>query len=188
MWKWLSRLAFLALVVVSALTLIAADVRKKPDSPPSETPCGEHLHRHTVVEHNALTKKAFVNYRINESHIKTHKHMVKCAVHPEAEEEMRSAWSKAQEQYRKRFKWRIRYDAMSASDKQWAHNIAICESTMNRHAHNGNHHSYFQWLPSTWAAAGGKGHPEDSADYYEQAVIAVHWRNVEGASQWACVG
>jgi len=60
---------------------------------------------------------------------------------------------------------------------------AQCESNMQQGAvsPDGKYLSYFQWLPSTWHAAGGVGDPRDHS-YSEQKAIAQSLSNPGG--QW----
>ena len=86
--------------------------------------------------------------------------------------------------------WKIRLARLPASWVQWAKNITTCESRWDRYARDyltGSHVSYFQWALSTWAAAGGTGHPFD-ASWEEQAVRAIKWAWKAGTSQWVCKG
>jgi hypothetical protein len=86
--------------------------------------------------------------------------------------------------------WQIRLARMPAGWVQWARNITSCESGWNRYARDyatGSHVSYFQWALSTWAAAGGTGHPFD-ASWAHQAVLAIRWAWKAGTSQWVCKG
>ena len=65
---------------------------------------------------------------------------------------------------------------------------SACESGMNPAAATGNgFYGAFQFLPATWAAAGGTGMPNQHSWHY-QAVIAVRWMHVAGASQWPVCG
>jgi hypothetical protein len=67
----------------------------------------------------------------------------------------------------------------------WAKRVTACESGWNRYASNGTHFSYYQWLPSTYAAAGGTGSPT-SLNWPQQTLLAVNWAKSVGASQWQC--
>ena len=87
-------------------------------------------------------------------------------------------------------KWRIRFNRLPAWAKGWARSTSQCESGMNQNAVGGGglYYSYFQWLPSTWYAAGGDRWPT-TASWHHQAVLAVNWLNVAPAStQWPVCG
>ena len=78
-------------------------------------------------------------------------------------------------------KWRIAFNRLAPWQQGWARSTAWCESRMNPYAVGGGglYYSYFQWLPSTWYAAGGD-RPVTSASFYHQAVLATrlptsHW-------------
>ena len=86
-------------------------------------------------------------------------------------------------------KWPIKFNSLPGGWQSWARAVSYCESHNYRYASNGTHHSYFQWAPSTWAAAssgwGAPASPYD-ASWHLQAVIAVAWAKRAGTSQWAC--
>lgn len=84
--------------------------------------------------------------------------------------------------------WVIRFNRLPAADRAWAYRTGACESGNNPATNTGNSFSgAFQFLPSTWWAAGGTGMPHEHSWHY-QAVVAVRWRNVAGASQWPVCG
>lgn len=94
-------------------------------------------------------------------------------------------WRHAYPQY-----WRIRLNRLPASWVRWARNITFCESRWDRYASNGSHFGWFQWAPSTWAAAsaGFDPRPIYETSWPHMAVIAIHWAQVAGTSQWVCKG
>jgi len=84
--------------------------------------------------------------------------------------------------------WSIRYDRLAEYDKAWAVSTSSCEAGMNPSTYTGNgYEGAFQFLNSTWRAAGGTGHAHQTT-WHHQAVIAVNWRNVAGAGQWPVCG
>lgn len=87
--------------------------------------------------------------------------------------------------------WSIRLNMQPAYWIQWARNITFCESRWNRYASNGSHFSYFQFSAPTWRSASAGFNPPASiydAIWEHQAVIAIHWAQVAGTSQWVCRG
>lgn len=84
--------------------------------------------------------------------------------------------------------WVIRFNALPSWDQAWAYSTGACESGNNPATNTGNSFSgAFQFLPSTWWAAGGTGMPHQHSWHY-QAWIAVHWMHKAGASQWPVCG
>jgi hypothetical protein len=80
--------------------------------------------------------------------------------------------------------WRIRFNRLPASWQNWAYATGACESGNNPATNTGNSFSgAFQFLPSTWWAAGGTGYPHQHS-WHAQAVIAVRWRMRSSQSQW----
>lgn len=88
-------------------------------------------------------------------------------------------------------RWPITLNRLPAGWVQWARNITACESGWNANASNGTHFSFYQWASSTWAAASAgfdaPASPFD-ASWPHQTVIAIHWAQVAGKSQWVCQG
>ncbi len=85
-------------------------------------------------------------------------------------------------------KWKIEFNKLPASDQAWARSTSSCESGMNPSTNTGNGFlGAFQFLQSTWSAAGGTGSPTQHSWEY-QAVIAVRWMHVAGAGQWPVCG
>lgn len=98
----------------------------------------------------------------------------------------RSHW-RWRHQYAQR--WTIRLNRLPSWDRAWAYRTSSCESGMDPSAHNpsGIYHGAFQFLLSTWYAAGGTGDPHQHS-WHMQAVVAVRWMHRAGASQWPVCG
>lgn len=79
--------------------------------------------------------------------------------------------------------WEVRFHRLSGEDQLWANRISHCESSDRQIARESGFLSYFQWVYSTWIAAGGVGNPED-ASWYHQAVLAVRWMHQHGTMHW----
>ena len=85
-------------------------------------------------------------------------------------------------------RWPIAFNRLAPWERAWAYSTGACESGNNPATNTGNgFHGAFQFLLSTWWAAGGQGYPEQHSWAY-QAVIAVHWMRRAGASQWPVCG
>lgn len=85
-------------------------------------------------------------------------------------------------------RWPIRFNALPSWDRSWAWSTGACESGNNPATNTGNgFHGAFQFVLSTWWAAGGTGVPEQHSWHY-QAVIAVGWMHRAGAGQWPVCG
>ena len=81
-------------------------------------------------------------------------------------------------------KWPIKFNSLPAAWQNWAVATSSCESGMNPSTATGNgYYGGFQFLPSTWWAAGGTGMPNQHSWHY-QAWIAVHWRMRSSQAQW----
>jgi hypothetical protein len=90
--------------------------------------------------------------------------------------------------WRRNNRWYIRYKRLPWGDQVWANNTSACESGKNPAANTGNgFYGAFQFMLSTWHMAGGTGSPHMKS-WYEQAVVAVRWRNRAGAGQWPVCG
>ena len=65
--------------------------------------------------------------------------------------------------------------------------IVMCESGGNYHALNASSGAggAYQILPSTWAAYGGQGAPQDGTQAEQDRIAAEIWRD-SGPSAWAC--
>jgi septal ring factor EnvC (AmiA/AmiB activator) len=65
--------------------------------------------------------------------------------------------------------------------------IVMCESGGNYHALNSSSGAggAYQILPSTWAAYGGQGAPQDAPKEEQDRIAAEIWRD-SGPSAWAC--
>ena len=65
--------------------------------------------------------------------------------------------------------------------------IVMCESGGNYHAYNPSSGAggAYQILPSTWAAYGGEGAPQDAPKAEQDRIAAMIWQD-SGPSAWAC--
>jgi glucan-binding YG repeat protein len=65
--------------------------------------------------------------------------------------------------------------------------IVMCESGGNYHALNSSSGAggAYQILPSTWAAYGGQGAPQDAPKAEQDRIAAEIWRD-SGPSAWSC--
>lgn len=79
--------------------------------------------------------------------------------------------------------WRIRLYALPAFWRRWAWCVDGRESGHRQVARESGFLSHFQWVLSTWLAAGGTGNPE-RASYAHQAVIAIGLARREGVHHW----
>lgn len=85
--------------------------------------------------------------------------------------------------------WRIRFNRLAPWERAWAISTGACESGNNPRAATGNgFYGAHQWLPSTWYAADNTGIFVTDASWWHQAVVAVRWMHVAGASQWPVCG
>lgn len=84
--------------------------------------------------------------------------------------------------------WKHRFKALPPEGKRWARCVSFHESRNHRIARASGFLSYFQWVGSTWHAAGGHGNPEVSATWYEQAVRAWFWHLSHPTGQWPRTG
>jgi hypothetical protein len=125
--------------------------------------------------------------------IRAHRHQVHCAAGHGHRAAIRHRWRadrRAYYEYRwqRRHHWQAEFEALSEADQQWAISTGACESGNVASTDTGNgFQGAFQWVQSTWEAAGGSGSPAD-ASWYEQAVRAVRWRDIAGAGQWPACG
>ena len=87
-------------------------------------------------------------------------------------------------------RWPIAFHSLPAWAQAWARSTSSCETggTMNPATETGNGYvGAFQFLPSTWYAAGGQGWPSAHSWAY-QAVIAVRLMLRDGAGHWPVCG
>lgn len=180
-----SRFSLPALLVVPILLVPTLPV-ETPEVPIEV--CDGHAHRHTVSEHRVFSRNVWSHYKVTRAQKQKHAHMVRCAALPAGKAAMRKEWRRDRKKHDQRFYWRLAYDRLSASDKAWARSTSLCESGGNPRTNTGNgFYGAFQFTASTAYAAGFKKLPH-LCSYYEQAVRAVHWRNVAGAGQWPVCG
>ena len=94
-------------------------------------------------------------------------------------------------QWRKQYAhiWAIRLNRLPAWTRNWATSTAWCESDMgqNPRTNLNGFRGRFQWVMSTWYAAGGAGDPA-AASYEHEAVIAIGLMLREGAGHWPNCG
>jgi len=67
--------------------------------------------------------------------------------------------------------------------------IVMCESGGNYHAVNAGGSGAggaYQIMPSTWAAHGGHGLPQDAPPAEQDRIAGLIWNGGAGRSQWAC--
>lgn len=85
--------------------------------------------------------------------------------------------------------WKIRFNRLPYTDRAWAYSTSSCEAGMDPQAHNpsGVYHGGFQFLLSTWQAAGGTADPHTHS-WEAQAVTAVQWMRRAGRGQWPVCG
>lgn len=85
-------------------------------------------------------------------------------------------------------RWPIAFNRLPSSDRAWAISTSTCESGMNPATNTGNgFYGAFQFVLSTWYAAGGRGMPNQHSWHY-QAVIAIGLMEREGAGHWPNCG
>ena len=85
-------------------------------------------------------------------------------------------------------RWVIVFNRLPSWDRAWAYSTGACESGNNPATNTGNSYfGAFQFLPSTWWAAGGTGYPHQHSWHF-QAVVAVRWMHRAGAGQWPICG
>lgn len=89
----------------------------------------------------------------------------------------------------RRFHWQIRFHRMPAAGKAWAHSTAACESNHGRDPRTNlnGYRGIFQWVMSTWYAAGGRGDPA-VAGFHHEAVLAWPWHLSHPTGQWPNCG
>jgi len=85
-------------------------------------------------------------------------------------------------------RWPIVFHRFPEWAQNWARSTGACESGNDPAKETGNGFvGAFQFLPSTWYAAGGQGWPSAHSWAY-QAVIAVRLMLREGAGHWPVCG
>jgi hypothetical protein len=83
--------------------------------------------------------------------------------------------------------WRNRWRRLPASGQYWTRCVSKAESGNRRYAPESGHHSYFQWVMSTWYATGANRSPYE-VTWYEQAVRAWRWHLNNPSGQWPNTG
>ena len=98
----------------------------------------------------------------------------------------RKAWRARRTDYS--LYWRIRFARLPSYAQQWAWSTGACESGNNSRTSTGNgFYGAFQWVPSTWYAAGGDRFPTE-ASWHHQAVLAWNWHVGHPSGQWPNCG
>lgn len=69
----------------------------------------------------------------------------------------------------------------------WLARVRACESPDGRSDPSGTYHGYYQFDMSSWAGAGGSGHP-GAASWLEQSYRAVRWLRIAGRGAWPRCG
>lgn len=144
------------------------------------------IHRSSVAR-NRIRKLVFTTAPTVEK--KRVRHYVRC-VATLAKAKAGARLAEAGRAWRKEYAqvWEIRFRRLPAYDQAWAYSTGGCESGNNPATATGNgYYGAFQFLLSTWYAAGGTGSPSQHSWFY-QAIVAVRWRNIAGAGQWPVCG
>lgn len=84
--------------------------------------------------------------------------------------------------------WRLRWVNTPSSWRAWTLQTEACESHHNPRAMNSSGSGAagsMQFMPRTWAAAGGSGHPTE-ASIFEQRVRAWRFAARYGTQHWVC--
>lgn len=85
-------------------------------------------------------------------------------------------------------RWPIAFHRYPGWAQSWAWSTGACESGNNPGTSTGNgFYGAFQFMLSTWYAAGGQGNPAAQSWHY-QAVIAIRLMLREGAGHWPNCG
>ena len=172
-------------------TLIAAALPAAAPPPPAYWTRFDHCgHGHRLQVARPALRRLLANHRPMTPARETHaRHLSRCLT-------TRDARKRAHRQLRRLRAWRrsyahrwpIAFNRLAPWERAWAYSTGACESGNNPATNTGNgYHGAFQFLLSTWAAAGGTGIPEQHSWAY-QAVIAVRWMHVAGAGQWPVCG
>lgn len=88
---------------------------------------------------------------------------------------------------RHRTYWIRRWRALPSYARHWTRCVSFRESGNRRIARASGFLSYFQWVASTWHAAGGSGNPETHS-WHEQALKAWRWHLSHPYGQWPNTG
>ena len=145
-------------------------------------------HRHRFLIAHKRVRKTIRNHNPNVNK-KRVRHFATCV---ERRKMSRKLWRFAKKswQWRKQYehKWVIEFNRLPEWAQNWAVSTSTCESGMNPRAYNpAPFYGAFQFVLSTWYAAGGTGNPMDHSWHY-QAVIAVRWLYQAGDEQWPVCG
>lgn len=118
----------------------------------------------------------------------TVRRIVRCQRRDVSRRIVRRSLRRYRAKHARRFYWQLTFARLSPGDQSWAISTGACESGNDPTTNTGNGFlGAFQWVLSTWHAAGGSGSPV-YASWHEQAVRAVRWRNIAGRGQWPVCG
>ena len=149
--------------------------------------CG-HGHRRQVAEH-ALGRLLRNHRPLTPHRAELAGHLRTCLLERQARRPVQ-ARARALRRWRLSYahRWPIAFNRLAPWERSWAYSTGACESGNNPATATGNgYYGAFQFLLSTWWAAGGQGIPSQHSWAY-QAVIAVRWMHRAGAGQWPICG
>ena len=178
------------------MTVLLAMIASLTPTPAAETPAPywqrvdgcQHGHSRRVGRRRL--DQLLLNHRpLTHATTQGARHVVRCQ-HSPADRRRLANRRRQLRQWRMSYanRWRIAFNRLQPWEQAWAYATGACESGNNPATATGNgYYGAFQFLPSTWWAAGGTGMPNQHSWHY-QAVIAVHWMHRAGASQWPVCG
>ena len=177
------------------MAVLLAVIATITPTPAQETPapywdrirgCG---HGHDSNRHDAASTAAAEPPAAHPRHRRRRHHVIRCQTDRSGRHRLTARrrelrrWRMAYEN-----RWRIAFNRLQPWEQAWAYSTGACESGNNPATATGNgYYGGFQFLPSTWWAAGGTGTPSQHSWHY-QAVIAVGWMRTAGAGQWPVAG
>jgi hypothetical protein len=149
--------------------------------------CG---HRHRFLTAHGRIRKAMRNHRAQVPK-RFVRHLATCVDSREQSRQLHR-FVKRSWRWRKQYEheWPIKFHRLPEWAQAWAWSTSYCETggTLNPATATGNgFYGAFQFVLSTWWAAGGTGYPHHHSWHY-QAVIAVRWLYREGDEQWPVCG
>jgi hypothetical protein len=145
---------------------------------------------YTLDQFKNYARQVYQRWHISKKAKKRMKRIINCQRTDVKEKQARKERKKFKRQWKKRFYWQIQYNDLSPGDKSWAASTSGCETSngeLHDNATGNTYHGRFQFLLSTWAAAGGTGDPHTKS-YEEQAVIAVRFMHRDGSGHWPVCG
>ena len=165
------------------LTLLAVSAVVAGGVPPALPPGCDHLHGYRATIRGVRANLRHHRPTVDRRRLQ---HFARCTrTKRAARRAIHSGW-RWRHSYAHR--WRIAFNRLPAGDRAWAWSTGACESGNNPATNTGNgFHGAFQFVLSTWHAAGGSGIPEQHSWHY-QAVIAVRWMHIAGRGQWPVCG